>query len=84
MAPGKNHEKPSTERPEARGVDHEGALWVDERHPQGPELRESLLEKQLEAMHRENEVLRQRMALKDIAIELNVRPDPDRTKKMSR
>ncbi len=51
------------------------------RHRQGPDPRESLLEKQLEAMHRENEALRQRMALKDIAIELNVRPDEDRTKK---
>jgi transposase len=51
------------------------------RHPQGPEPRESLLEKQLEAMGRENEVLRQRMALKDIAIELNVRSGSDRTKK---
>ncbi len=51
------------------------------RHPQGPKPRESLLGKQLEAMHRENEALRQRMALKDIAIELNVRPASDRTKK---
>jgi DNA-binding XRE family transcriptional regulator len=51
------------------------------RHCQGPDPRESLLEKQLAAMHRENEALRQRMALKDIAIELNVRSGSDLAKK---
>ena len=51
------------------------------RHRQGPAPRESLLEKQLEAMVRENEALHQRMALKDIAMELNVRSAADRTKK---
>ncbi len=35
VAPGENHERPSTQRPEASGVDHEGALRVDERHPGG-------------------------------------------------
>jgi hypothetical protein len=51
------------------------------RHRQGPEPRESVLERQLAAMHRENEIMRQRMALKDIAIELNVRSASDRMKK---
>jgi transposase InsO family protein len=34
-APGENHEKPSTQRPQTGGVDHEGALRADERHPGG-------------------------------------------------
>lgn len=51
------------------------------RHRQGPEARETTLEKQLAQMRREKEVLQQRMALKDIAFRLNVRSESDRTKK---
>jgi transposase len=42
---------------------------------------ESVLEKQLADMVRENELLRQKMALKDIAAGINVRSGSDRTKK---
>ena len=42
---------------------------------------ESVREKQLAEMVRENELLRQKMALKDIAAEINVRSGSDRTKK---
>jgi transposase InsO family protein len=35
VAPGENNERPSTRRPEAGGVDHEGALRLDERHSGG-------------------------------------------------
>jgi hypothetical protein len=51
------------------------------RHSQGPEARETTLEKRLTLMSRENAVLQQRMALKDIALRLNVRSGSDRTKK---
>lgn len=51
------------------------------RHRQAPEARETTLEKQLARMSRENEVLQQRMTLKDIAFRLNVRSGSGRTKK---
>lgn len=45
------------------------------------QTRESVLEKHLADVVRENELLRQKMALKDIAAGINVRSGSDRTKK---
>ena len=51
------------------------------RHRQAPSSRQTELEQQLEQMRRENELLRHRMTLKDIAAELKVQPGSNRTKK---
>ncbi len=42
---------------------------------------EQNLERQLDDLKRENQLLEQKMALKDLAAELNLRSETDRTKK---